>query len=232
MIIACSWDSETRQTTQVKITSSNVPGRLEVYCDINSGDGSGINTVVEYVEALVRGETYRAQDEEYALSNRIDALESSMGTEGSVADQISAAIATETAARIAAIADVQAAVTAETERATEAEGGLDTRLKAVEAAVGESGSVVEDIATAKQEAIDTAASDATAKANKALEDAIVKVNEALEAAKTDSSNKDAVVLAEAQKAATTAETNANAYADSLASNYATAEQGAKAETAV
>lgn len=51
------------------------------------------------------------------------------------------------------------------------------------------------IATAKQEAIDAAAADATAKAN-------------------------------------TAETNAKAYADSLAPNYATAAQGAKADTAL
>lgn len=45
--------------------------------------------------------------------------------------------------------------------------GLDNRLKAVEAAVGESGSVADDIATAKQEAIDAAAADATTKANAA-----------------------------------------------------------------
>lgn len=45
--------------------------------------------------------------------------------------------------------------------------GLDNRLKAVEAAVGESGSVADDIATAKQEAIDAAAADATSKANAA-----------------------------------------------------------------
>ena len=49
--------------------------------------------------------------------------------------------------------------------------GLDNRLKAVEAAVGESGSVADDIATAKQEAIDAAAADATSKAGQALTDA-------------------------------------------------------------
>jgi hypothetical protein len=47
------------------------------------------------------------------------------------------------------------------------------------------------------------------------------IAEALEAAKTDASNKDAVVLSEAQK-----------YADSLAGNYATAEQGTKADNAL
>lgn len=66
-------------------------------------------------------------------------------------------------------------VTAEETRATGVEGGLDTRLKAVESAVGTSGSVATDISTAKQEAIDSAvaaaAADATSKADKALEDA-------------------------------------------------------------
>ena len=80
--------------------------------------------------------------------------------------------------------------------------------------------VATDIATAKSEAIDAAATDAQNKA-----DAV------LAAAKEDSSNKDAVV-AEAQKAATAAETAAKAYADSLAGGYATAAQGAKADTAL
>lgn len=60
-------------------------------------------------------------------------------------------------------------------RAEGVESGLDTRLKAVEDKVGESGSVASDIAKAKEEAIaeatKTAAADATTKANKALSDA-------------------------------------------------------------
>lgn len=67
--------------------------------------------------------------------------------------------------------NAQVAADAEAERAAGVEGGLDTRLKAVEAAVGESGSVADDIATAKQEAIDAAAVDATSKAGQALTDA-------------------------------------------------------------
>jgi len=63
------------------------------------------------------------------------------------------------------------AVAAETARATGVEGGLDTRLQAVEGLVGTGGSVDTKIATAKQEAIDAAAADATAKADKALADA-------------------------------------------------------------
>lgn len=73
------------------------------------------------------------------------------------------------------VAYVQEVVGAEETRATNAESGLNTRLAAVESAVGSSGSVATDIATAKQEAIDsavvTAAADATTKANKALSDA-------------------------------------------------------------
>ena len=45
------------------------------------------------------------------------------------------------------------------------------RLDVLEAAVGESGSVADDIATAKQEAIDAAAGDATSKANTAEQNA-------------------------------------------------------------
>lgn len=63
-------------------------------------------------------------------------------------------------------------VAAEEARATGVEGGLNTRLQAVETKLGDgAGSVTEQIATAKQEAIDAAATDATTKANKALEDA-------------------------------------------------------------
>lgn len=62
---------------------------------------------------------------------------------------------------------VQEVVDAEQTRATGVESGLNTRLAAVESAVGSSGSVATDIATAKQEAISAAAADATSKANAA-----------------------------------------------------------------
>jgi hypothetical protein len=55
---------------------------------------------------------------------------------------------------------------------TDADSAMDTRLKSVEGKLGEGeGSVTEQISTAKQEAIDAAAADATTKANKALTDA-------------------------------------------------------------
>lgn len=54
----------------------------------------------------------------------------------------------------------------------EKDGAMDTRMKAVEAQLGSGeGSVAEQIAAAKQEAIDAASADATTKANKALSDA-------------------------------------------------------------
>lgn len=53
----------------------------------------------------------------------------------------------------------------------QADTDLGDRIDTLETAVGSSGSVATDIATAKQEAIDTAAGDATTKANQALADA-------------------------------------------------------------
>lgn len=48
------------------------------------------------------------------------------------------------------------AVKAETDRATGIEGGLNTRLEAVETAIGDTGSIADAIATAKTEAVNTA----------------------------------------------------------------------------
>lgn len=70
------------------------------------------------------------------------------------------------------VAYIQKLVSAEETRAKGVESGIDTRLQAVEAKMGDGdGSVSSMIATAKQEAIDAAATDATTKSNKALEDA-------------------------------------------------------------
>ena len=79
------------------------------------------------------------------------------------------------------------------------DSGFETRIAALEGAVGESGSVAEDIATAKQEAIDAAAADATSKANTAesnakshadgLNTAMDARVQALEAIDHDHSNK-------------------------------------------
>lgn len=71
---------------------------------------------------------------------------------------------------------IQEVIAAEKARAEGVESGLDTRLKAIEGQLGSGeGSVTEQIATAKKEAIDAAtdaaSADATTKANKALADA-------------------------------------------------------------
>lgn len=90
---------------------------------------------------------------------------------------------------------ITSAVKVETDRAKDVEGGLDTRIQALETSVGDGGSVADKIATAKSEAIAAAAADAKTKADNA-------------------------------------EKNAKAYADGLASNYATAAQGEKADSAL
>ena len=75
------------------------------------------------------------------------------------------------------------AATAEQNAKTYADGlntAMDTRVKAVEEALGEGeGSVADQIATAKQEAIDAAATDATGKANAAEANAKAYTDEAL-----------------------------------------------------
>ena len=111
---------------------------------------------------------------------------------------------------------------------------LDGRLDAVEAMLGNGeGSVVDQIADAKQAAIDAAAADATSKANAAEANAKAHAESQATAAKEaaiEAAAADATTKANAAQAA--AETNAKAYADGLAGNYATAAQGAKADTAL
>lgn len=111
---------------------------------------------------------------------------------------------------------------------------LDGRLDVLEAKFGEGeGSVADQIADAKQAAIDAAAADATSKANaaeaNAKSHAETKATEAKEAAIAAAAT-DATTKANAAQAA--AEATAKAYADGLAGNYATAAQGAKADTAL
>ena len=94
-------------------------------------------------------------DDASAMNQTITALQTLVGTipEGATATDI--------------VNYIKELVDAEKTRATGVESGLDTRLSAVETLVGEGGSVDDKIATAKQEAIDAAAADATTKANTA-----------------------------------------------------------------
>lgn len=95
-------------------------------------------------------------DDASAMSAAIDALETLVGEIPKDA----------TAATI--VAYIQEVVGAEKTRAEGVESGLDSRLDAVEAVLGDgTGSVSEQIANAKSEAIAAAAADATSKANAA-----------------------------------------------------------------
>lgn len=94
-------------------------------------------------------------DDASAMNQAITALQTLVGTipEDATATDI--------------VSYIKELVDAEKSRATGVESDLNTRLNAVETLVGEGGSVDDKIATAKQEAIDAAAADATAKANTA-----------------------------------------------------------------
>lgn len=98
------------------------------------------------------------------------------------------------------------AVEAEKTRATGVESGLDTRLKAVESAVGDAGSISDAIATAKSEAIDEAKkyADGLNTAMGTRVDALEKDNTANKAAIESINNADTGILATA-KAYTDAE---------------------------
>ena len=124
--------------------------------------------------------------------------------------------------------------------------GINGRLEVVEGKVDVE-KVSTAIATAKQGAIDTAAGDATTKAGQALADAKVYTNEEIAklanvydvkgAANTAETNAKGYTDDEIAKLADVyeakgAEARAKAYADGLAGNYATAAQGAKADSAL
>lgn len=119
----------------------------------------GVNDLIQYVKD--HGTEVTGIQEDIAENAAAIAAEA----ERAAAEE--AKNATAAANAMTAAQNAQTAIDAEIERATGVEGGLNTRLTAVETAIGESGSVAEDIAAAKQEAIDIAAEDATSKANAA-----------------------------------------------------------------
>lgn len=139
---------------------------------IPEGAKESLNTLQE-IAAWIQSHP----DDASAMNQAITALQTLVGTipEGATSSTI--------------VAYIKELVDAESARATGVESGLDTRLSAVETLVGEGGSVDEKIATAKQEAIDAAAADATTKANAAETNAKAAVT-ALEngAVKTNADN--------------------------------------------
>lgn len=152
--------------------------------EIAEGFRADINKNKEDISAM--DTAYKAADT--ALSGRLDTLEA-IDHEAYVAADT--ALKNELNGEIAKKAD-QTTVEAMDTAYKAADTELDNRLKVVEGAVGETGSVVTAIATAKQEAINAAAADATSKANTAEANAkahadteVGKVSAVAEQNKTD-----------------------------------------------
>ena len=197
----------------------------------------GIEAGLESRLAAVEGDYLKAADKT-ELQNNINTVNSAVErlTNGVSADEVDGVNdliqyvkdhGTEVTGMQKDISDNADAIAAEAERAAGVEGGLDTRLKAVEDAIGDAGSVADAIATAKQEAINAAASDATSKANTAesnakshadgLNTAMNTRVEALEAIDHTHANKaelDLIVAGDKAKW-DAAEGNAKTYADGL-----------------
>lgn len=124
---------------------------------VSADEVDGVNDLIQYVKDHGTEVTGMQED----ISDNADAIAGVAGRMDTAEGKITAvegAVATK-AEKTYVDEQVQALQGVDT--------GLDNRLKAVEAAVGESGSVADDIATAKQGAIDVAAADATSKANTA-----------------------------------------------------------------
>lgn len=119
---------------------------------VDTGDKTVSAYVTDAIAALSIGDYAKASDLT-ALAGRVSTLETTSATH-----------ATKTA------------LEAEVSERTDADTALSNRITTLETAVGESGSVATDIAAAKDEAISTAAADATAKANQALTDAKAHTN--------------------------------------------------------
>lgn len=148
--------SEDKKELQGNIDT--LTGVVETLRDgIDAEKVDGVKDLIAYVEE--HGTEVTGMKEDIAQNaSDIDAVEGRMGTAEGKITAVEGAVATK-AEKTYVDEQVQAL--------QGVDSGLDTRLKAVESAVGESGSVADDIATAKQEAIDAAAGDATTKANTA-----------------------------------------------------------------
>ena len=150
--------------TTVKIADGNVT-EAKLSAEVQASLGKA-----DVAEANAKG---HADDLNAAMNTRVEALEAidHDHTNKAVLDGITAAKVT---AWDAAEGNAKA-------HANDLNTAMDTRVKATEAALAENGSVDTKIATAKQGAIDTAAGDATTKANKALEDAKQYTDEQIDA---------------------------------------------------
>lgn len=176
--------------TELQGNIDTVAGALERLTNgVSAEEIDGVNDLIQYVKDHGTEVTGMQED----ISDNAEAIAGVAGRMDTAEGKITAL---ETASALHA---EKTYVDEQVEALQGVDSGLDTRLKAVEAAVGESGSVADDIATAKQEAIDAAASDATSKANAAetaakghadsLNTAMNTRVEALEAIDHDHANK-------------------------------------------
>lgn len=135
-----------------------------------TGYAEGDVIIVGEKEYVFNGTDFAEFGDVGAEAQRIAAVEGRMDTAESDIDTLQTDL---DAAEVALAKKAeQSALTKEIEDRTNADSALDTRIKAVEDKfVPGDGSVADMIADAKQEAIDTAATDATNKANQALADA-------------------------------------------------------------
>lgn len=110
-------------------------------------DDAVVNSYKELIDWVAEHGSEAAEMAEAIQTNKTDIaeLEALVGTlpEGTTATTV--------------VALIQSLVNAEQARAEDVEGGLDTRLQAVEAAIGEGGSVTNAIAEAKQAGTDASA---------------------------------------------------------------------------
>lgn len=178
--------------TELQGNIDTVAGAVERLTNgVSAEEIDGVNDLIQYVKDHGTEVTGIQED---ISKNAEDIAAEAERAKGEEAKNAQAATDALTAAQ-----NAQAAADAEAERAAGVEGGLDTRLKAVEAAVGESGSVAGDIADAKQEAIDAAAAAADTKDEAVLaaakkyaddEDALIEARvDALELIDHDHANK-------------------------------------------
>lgn len=176
--------------TELQGNIDTVSGALERLTNgVSAEEVDGVNDLIEYVKEHGTEVTGMKED----IADNAEAI-------AGVAERMGTAEGKITALETASALHAEKTYVDEQVQALQGvDTGLDNRLKAVEGAVGESGSVANDIATAKQEAIDAAAADATSKAGTAesnakshadsLNTAMNTRVEALEAIDHDHSNK-------------------------------------------
>lgn len=158
------------------------------YVEEHGTIADGFRTDIDKNKEDIAAEVKRAGEAESALSGRLDTLEAIDHTAYVAADT---ALKNELTTEIGKKAD--ASVVSDMDTAYKAaDTELSERINAVEALMGDGeGSVTDQIADAKTEVLEEVAAD---------------IAEAKEEVKTDASNKDAVVLAEAQKGITAVQT--------------------------